>query len=108
MNKQRGGGVFDRSIAALQALNAAGYGAPGSGLQLDLVYNPGGVFLAPPQAKLQEAYKQASGAGGGGAANWRRVVWAADSASDTSGRGGEEAGRALERARRGGGGGGGE
>ena len=41
-----------------QMLNAAGYGAPGSGLILDLVYNPGGVFLAPPQAALEQAYKQ--------------------------------------------------
>lgn len=39
-------------------LNALGYGQPGSGLQLDLVYNPGGVFLAPPQSKLQPVYKQ--------------------------------------------------
>jgi len=39
-------------------LNGVGYGQPGSGLPLDLVYNPGGVFLAPPQDKLQPAYKQ--------------------------------------------------
>jgi radical SAM/Cys-rich protein len=58
VNKQRGGGVFERSIRALQMLNAAGYGQPASGLQLDLVYNPGGVFLAPPQSKLEPAYKQ--------------------------------------------------
>jgi hypothetical protein len=35
-----------------------GYGRPGSGLVLDLVYNPGGASLAPPQDKLQPAYKQ--------------------------------------------------
>ncbi|KAI3426961.1 hypothetical protein D9Q98_006905 [Chlorella vulgaris] len=58
VDKQRGGGVFTRSIAGLQALNAAGYGVPGSGLLLDLVYNPGGVFLAPPQAQLEPVYKQ--------------------------------------------------
>ncbi|KAL4429197.1 hypothetical protein ABPG77_010176 [Micractinium sp. CCAP 211/92] len=58
VNKQRGGGVFERSIKGLQMLNAVGYGQPGSGLQLDLVYNPGGVFLAPPQSKLEPAYKQ--------------------------------------------------
>lgn len=58
VNKQRGGGVFERSIKGLQALNAVGYGVPGSGLNLDLVYNPGGVFLAPPQSKLEPAYKQ--------------------------------------------------
>ena len=41
-----------------QMLNAAGYGRPGSGLMLDLVYNPGGVFLAPPQSTLEPVYKQ--------------------------------------------------
>ncbi|GBF96882.1 Fe-S oxidoreductase [Raphidocelis subcapitata] len=55
---QRGAGVFDRSIAGLRALNAAGYGAEGSGLALDLVYNPGGAFLAPSREKLEPAYKQ--------------------------------------------------
>lgn len=39
-------------------LNAVGYGQPGSGLILDLVYNPGGAFLAPAQSKLQPVYKQ--------------------------------------------------
>lgn len=47
-----------RSLQGLRRLNAAGYGQPGSGLALDLVYNPGGAFLAPPQAKLQPAYQQ--------------------------------------------------
>lgn len=42
----------------LQQLNALGYGQPGSGLQLDLVYNPGGAFLAPAQAQLEPLYKQ--------------------------------------------------
>ncbi|KAK9866068.1 hypothetical protein WJX84_008165 [Apatococcus fuscideae] len=58
VDQQRGRGVFERSIEGLKMLNAAGYGKEGSGLQLDLVYNPNGIFLAPPQAKLQEAYKQ--------------------------------------------------
>ncbi|GAB4818568.1 hypothetical protein N2152v2_005614 [Parachlorella kessleri] len=58
VDAQRGKGVFERSIEGLQRLNAAGYGRPGSGLQLDLVYNPGGVFLAPPQSKLEPTYKQ--------------------------------------------------
>lgn len=44
-----------------QMLNAAGYGRPGSGLMLDLVYNPGGVFLAPPQSTLEPVYKQVRG-----------------------------------------------
>ena len=58
VDKQRGRGVFERSITGLQMLNAAGFGAEGTGLMLDLVYNPGGAFLAPPQAALEPAYKQ--------------------------------------------------
>lgn len=57
VDKQRGGGVFGRSISGLQLLNGVGYGLPDSDLKLDLVYNPGGLFLAPPQADLQPAYK---------------------------------------------------
>mmetsp|Transcript_18915 Transcript_18915/g.57145 ORF Transcript_18915/g.57145 Transcript_18915/m.57145 type:complete len:482 (+) Transcript_18915:194-1639(+) len=57
VDQQRGGGVFERSIKGLQLLNAAGYGVEGSGLELDLVYNPNGEFLAPPQAALEEAYR---------------------------------------------------
>ncbi|CAI5526575.1 unnamed protein product, partial [Closterium sp. Naga37s-1] len=53
----RGGGVFDLSIKALQLLNSLGYGKEGSGLVLDLVYNPVGPFLPPAQGKLEEAYK---------------------------------------------------
>ena len=53
VDAQRGAGVFGRSIAGLQALNGVGYGRPGSGLELDLVYNPGGPFLAPDQATLE-------------------------------------------------------
>ncbi|GKY97446.1 hypothetical protein MPSEU_000703100 [Mayamaea pseudoterrestris] len=58
VDKQRGRGVFERSIAALLALNEAGYGKPGTGLGLDLVYNPGGAFLPPPQASLEATYKE--------------------------------------------------
>ena len=58
VDKQRGKGVFARSIAGLQRLNALGYGKPGTGLQLDLVYNPGGAFLPGPQAGLQADYEQ--------------------------------------------------
>ena len=43
---QRGKGVFERSIAALKDLNAVGYGVEGTGLELDLMYNPGGAFLS--------------------------------------------------------------
>lgn len=58
VDKQRGKGVFDASISGLQQLNARGYGVPGSGLQLDLVFNPQGAVLPPPQAELQRDYKQ--------------------------------------------------
>ena len=43
--------VFERSIAGLRLLNAAGFGQPGSPLKLDLVYNPGGAFLPPSQVQ---------------------------------------------------------
>ena len=58
VNQQRGRGVFDRSISALLKLNEVGYGIDGSGLLLDLVYNPLGAFLPPEQGKLEVAYKQ--------------------------------------------------
>ena len=59
VDSQRGGGVFRRSIEGLRRLNAAGYGQPGSpNLPLDLIYNPGGPFLAPPQSELEPAYKR--------------------------------------------------
>ncbi len=58
VDKQRGRGVFDKSIRALQRFNEVGYGRAGSGLVLDLVYNPLGAFLPPPQAKLEADYKQ--------------------------------------------------
>jgi len=58
VDRQRGDGVFERSIAGLRALNALGYGHPGSGLVLNLVYNPQGPSLPPPQAALQADYKR--------------------------------------------------
>ena len=58
VNQQRGAGVFDRSISALLALNEKGYGVPGSGLVMDLVYNPLGAFLPPPQESLEAKYKE--------------------------------------------------
>jgi radical SAM/Cys-rich protein len=58
VDRQRGEGVFDRSIAALQRLNALGYACEGSGLVLNLVYNPQGAVLPPPQAALQDDYKR--------------------------------------------------
>jgi len=58
VDTQRGSKVFERSIAGLRKLNALGYGMPGSGLTLDLVYNPGGAFLPPPQEMLQSKYAE--------------------------------------------------
>ena len=58
-DKQRGDGVFDKSIQALQELNAVGYGIPGSDLKLDLVYNPSGAFLPGNQKALENDFKKA-------------------------------------------------
>lgn len=58
VDTQRGRGVFERSIAALLALNDAGYGTGDPNLKLDLVYNPIGAFLPPPQEKLEGQYKE--------------------------------------------------
>lgn len=58
VDKQRGKGVFDKSIAALQRLNALGYGKPDSSLSLNLVYNPLGPSLPPDQQKLEADYKR--------------------------------------------------
>jgi radical SAM/Cys-rich protein len=55
---QRGGGVFAKSIEALRRLNAVGYGREGSGLTLNLVYNPVGPYLPAPQAALEADYKR--------------------------------------------------
>lgn len=57
VDRQRGDGVFDRSIAALQTLNELGYGCADSGLTLNLVYNPQGASLPPNQQKLEADYK---------------------------------------------------
>jgi radical SAM/Cys-rich protein len=61
VDTQRGAGVFERSIAALLALNDAGYGRGNPDLELDLVYNPLGAFLPPPQDKLQTQYQDQLG-----------------------------------------------
>jgi radical SAM/Cys-rich protein len=55
---QRGEGVFEKSIKALQLLNEVGYGNPESGLQLDLVYNPSGAFLPAGQKSLEAEFKR--------------------------------------------------
>jgi radical SAM/Cys-rich protein len=58
VDRQRGSGVFVRSIAGLQQLNALGYGQAGSGRSLDLVFNPQGPTLPPPQLQLEQAYRR--------------------------------------------------
>jgi radical SAM/Cys-rich protein len=61
VDRQRGKGVFERSLLALRRLNALGYGQPGSGLILNLVYNPQGPTLPPPQEMLESEYKRELG-----------------------------------------------
>jgi radical SAM/Cys-rich protein len=56
--RQRGAGVYESSILALRKLNALGYGRAGSGLELNLVYNPVGGSLPPPQQQLEVAYRR--------------------------------------------------
>ncbi len=56
-DKQRGDGVFSKSIKALQMLNAIGYGKENSALKLDLVYNPSGAFLPTDQSGLERDFK---------------------------------------------------
>ncbi|HET8647819.1 MAG TPA: arsenosugar biosynthesis radical SAM (seleno)protein ArsS, partial [Vicinamibacteria bacterium] len=56
-DRQRGRGVYEASIAALTRLNAAGYGT-GNGLRLDLIANPVGAFLPPPQEDLERDCRQ--------------------------------------------------
>lgn len=58
VDRQRGDGVFERSIEGLRRLNALGYGDPARGLVLNLVYNPQGPSLPPPQAALEADYKR--------------------------------------------------
>src|SRR3990170_6685987 len=61
VDRQRGKGVFEASIRGLRRLNALGYGRVGSGLTLNLVYNPQGPSLPPPQAALEADYKRMLG-----------------------------------------------
>jgi len=55
---QRGEGVFEQSIIALQMLNEIGYGKEDSGLKLNLVFNPSGAFLPGDQAGLEQEFKK--------------------------------------------------
>ncbi len=57
-DRQRGGGVYEKSIEALKKLNAVGYGRPGSGLSLTLVTNPVGAFLPASQAALEADFRR--------------------------------------------------
>jgi len=57
-DSQRGSGVFEDSVRALKMLNEAGYGMDGSGLKLNLVYNPSGAFLPPAQPGLEADFKK--------------------------------------------------
>lgn len=57
-DRQRGEGVFDKSIAAIQKLNKLGYGKEATGLTFNLVYNPVGAFLPPSQEELEKDYKR--------------------------------------------------
>jgi len=57
-DSQRGEGIFDRSIEALKKLNAMGYGREGTGLELNIVSNPTGAFLAPSQPQAEKRFRQ--------------------------------------------------
>lgn len=61
VDRQRGSGVFSRSLEGLRQLNALGYGTPGSGLELHLVFNPQGPSLPPPQPQLEADYRRELG-----------------------------------------------
>ncbi|HET6387530.1 MAG TPA: arsenosugar biosynthesis radical SAM (seleno)protein ArsS [Armatimonadota bacterium] len=58
VDQQRGSGVFEASVTTLRRLNGLGYGVPETGLTLDLIYNPVGAFLPPPQAALEADYRR--------------------------------------------------
>jgi radical SAM/Cys-rich protein len=61
VDRQRGKGVFDGSIRGLKRLNALGYGRDGSDLVLNLIYNPQGPSLPPPQDALESDYRRVLG-----------------------------------------------
>ncbi len=58
VDRVRGNGAYRKSVDALRTLNALGYGRDDSGLVLNLVYNPQGMFIAPGQCRLEEEYKK--------------------------------------------------
>jgi radical SAM/Cys-rich protein len=61
VDRQRGKGVYEKSVRAIRLLNEHGYGREGSGLELHLVYNPQGPSLPPPQEQLEADYKRVLG-----------------------------------------------
>ena len=61
VDRQRGKGVFETSIRAIQRLNKLGYGMPDNPLTLNLIFNPQGAELPPPQVGLEAAYKRELG-----------------------------------------------
>jgi len=61
VDRQRGKGVYGKSVRAIRRLNELGYGREGSGLALNLVYNPQGASLPPAQEKLEADYKRILG-----------------------------------------------
>jgi radical SAM/Cys-rich protein len=58
LEAQRGVGIFQRSLATLRRLNTLGYGQPDSGLELNLVANPTGAFLASPQVQTEKRFRE--------------------------------------------------
>jgi radical SAM/Cys-rich protein len=61
VDRQRGKGVYEKSVRGIRRLNELGYGREGSGLALNLVYNPQGASLPPAQEKLEADYKRILG-----------------------------------------------
>lgn len=61
VDRQRGKGVYGKSVRGIRRLNELGYGREGSGLALNLVYNPQGASLPPAQEKLEADYKRILG-----------------------------------------------
>ncbi len=61
VDRQRGKGVYEKSVRAIRRLNELGYGREGTGLALHLVYNPQGPSLPPGQEKLEADYKRVLG-----------------------------------------------
>jgi len=61
VDRVRGNGVFRKSIEALRRLNRLGYGTAGADLRLNLIYNPQGIYLPPPQSALERDYKKELG-----------------------------------------------